>query len=772
MKQHFLYTEGGGFKPTVVANPDEIEFIIIDLFCGAGGTTTGFDMAQIEGKKIALIAACVNHDWKALKSHWQNHPEVVHFEEDIRTLELSPLVDLINKYRLLYPNAKVILWGSLECTNFSKAKGGLSRDPDSRTLAVHLPRYIEALNPDYIQIENVVEFMSWGPLRIKAKKHHKANKELGTYAYTELKMGVDKKTGEECYWWTPISKLNGRDWRRWRESICDMGYVDEWKQMNAADYGAYTSRNRLFGCFAKPGLPIVWPDTTHAKKATKEQSLSLFTDGPAPKQKWKAVKDVLDFDDEGESLFNRIRPIKHVKHAKQLLSNDKKVKQVFVLPAIRTEFVEPLIGTKDNLHEFDRLVEAYHAKHGRVDLYYYDELADKSLERTYEGLIKFVANTTKKAFLMNYNSTAKNGSQKQAVRSMDEPCPAVPTQNRLYACFIQKTFSGRPAGKVNSVFEPSGAVTCGFTPNLVQPEFIQQRNSGNPEGRVVSVDGPARSLTSTAGNQDLTQIKFLTNYQGSSNALSVNTTAPALLTRDKLALHHVKVDQIKGFLAKYYGTGGQLNSIEEAGPTVTARENLSKMQLVWLERPFSGGGQHSSVDEPAGAIMAQRAKLNLMTAQPYIMNTNYNNVGSSIEAPLPPLMAGRRHYYLVNPSYFGHAHPVNEPCPVIIARQDKSPLYLIQIEYADVFIPIYDDDSEVMQDIKVFMALYGISDIKMRMLKVSELLPIQGFPTDYYLFGNQSDQKKFIGNSVHPLVPKFWAEAMGSKNREIRRMAA
>lgn len=64
----------------------------------------------------------------------------------------------------MYPMAKVVLWASLECTNFSRAKGGLPRDADSRTLAEHLFRYIEALAPDYIQIENVEEFMSWGDL--------------------------------------------------------------------------------------------------------------------------------------------------------------------------------------------------------------------------------------------------------------------------------------------------------------------------------------------------------------------------------------------------------------------------------------------------------------------------------------------------------------------------------------------------------------------------------------------------------------------------------
>jgi len=113
------------------------------------------------------------------------------------------------------------------------------------------------------------------------------------------------------------------------------------------------------------------------------------------------------------------------------------------------------------------------------------------------------------------------------------------------------------------------------------------------------------------------------------------------------------------------------------------------------------------------------------------------------------------------------------PCVTIIARQDKAPLYLVQFEmHPDVNIPIYDDDTEVMIRIKEFMALYGLSDIKMRMLKVSELLPIQGFPIGYRMVGNQTDHKKMIGNSVVPHVVKCWAEALGFKLRELRRLAA
>src|SRR4051812_25146006 len=85
-------------------------FIVVDLFCGFGGTTLGFE--KTKGK--AVVIACVNHDHKAIKSHWMNHPEVVHFNEDIRTLDLTDLIELVQYYRSKFPLAKLVLWGSLE----------------------------------------------------------------------------------------------------------------------------------------------------------------------------------------------------------------------------------------------------------------------------------------------------------------------------------------------------------------------------------------------------------------------------------------------------------------------------------------------------------------------------------------------------------------------------------------------------------------------------------------------------------------------------------
>lgn len=102
----------------------QITALYIDLFCGAGGTSSGVEYAKLDGRKCAEVVACVNHDTNAIRSHKANHPHTLHFIEDIRTLELSPMVKHLDKKRRQFPKAKVVLWASLECTNFSKAKGG------------------------------------------------------------------------------------------------------------------------------------------------------------------------------------------------------------------------------------------------------------------------------------------------------------------------------------------------------------------------------------------------------------------------------------------------------------------------------------------------------------------------------------------------------------------------------------------------------------------------------------------------------------------------
>lgn len=555
-----------------------IKLLYIDLFCGAGGTSTGVENARYADEQCAKVIACVNHDANAIASHAANHPDALHFTEDIRTLELSPLVAHVERMKKIYPDALVVLWASLECTNFSKAKGGQPRDADSRTLAEHLFRYIEAINPDYIQIENVEEFMSWGDM--DEKRH-------------------------------PISKDKGRCYEKWKRNVRKYGYDFDWRILNAADYGAYTTRKRFFGIFAKRGLPIVFPEPTHCKDGKSDMFGRL--------EKWKPVKDVLDFSDEGDSIFCRKKP-----------------------------------------------------------------LAEKTLERIYAGLIKFVAGG-KDAFISRYNTARPQDT----VKSIDEPCGVLTTANRFAK---------------------------------VQVSFLSKQFSGQPDCKNISVEGPAGTIT----------------------------------CKD----HHA-------FVSAYYGNGHN-HSVELPAPTVTTKDRLALVNSVFIDNQY-GTGKPTSIEQPVGTVTTV-PKFNVVSCKPWIMNTAFSNVGSSIEQPSQTITANRKWHYLMNPQFASAGGSVNNPCFTLIARMDKMPPYLVEVE-GGIGIQVTSNDSPMTIKIKEFMALYGIIDIKMRMLRIAELKKIMGFPEDYVLIGPQSDQKKFIGNAVEVNMARVLCEAICKEIIRKRKVA-
>lgn len=586
----------------------DIELFVIDLFCGAGGLSEGVEEARLDGNRCAKVVCCVNHDKNAILSHDANIPDALHFIEDIRTLELSPISTIVERIRQLYPDAMIMLHASLECTNFSKAKGGQPRDADSRTLAEHLFRYIDVIDPDYIQIENVEEFMSWGDMDENGK---------------------------------PISMDKGRLYQKWVRNVKKYGYNFEHRILNAADFGAYTTRKRFFGIFAKKSLPIVFPEPTHCKGGRQDMFSRL--------EKWKPVKDVLDFSDEGTTIF-REKP-----------------------------------------------------------------LAEKTLERIYAGLIKFVAGG-KDAFLSRYNTVRPQDTCK----SVDEPCGVLTTENRfakVQVSFLSKQFSGHPESKNVSVEEPAGAITCKDHHVFVSAYY------GN--GHNHSVDLPAPTVT-TKDRMALIESRFMCSYNFKDTGKDINQPCPTLLTKDRLSL-------VSPFFMNQYSGGGQVSDINSPCPAVTTTP-----------------------------------KQNLVTCQPWIMNTAFSNVGSSIEEPSQTITANRKWHYLMNPQFNSAGGSVDSPCFTLIARMDKMPPYLVATESGQVAIEIYDNDSPMTVKIKEFMALYGIVDIKMRMLRIPELKKIMGFPEDYVLIGTQADQKKFIGNAVEVTQARKNTEALCKVLRKLR----
>lgn len=221
--------------------------MIVDNFAGGGGASTGIELALGVSPDIA-----VNHDPEALTMHAANHPATQHLCGDV--WDVDPVA-------VCKGQPVDLAWFSPDCTHHSKAKGSKPRNAKRRGLAWVVVRWARAVRPRVIALENVEEFADWGPL----DNDGMPNKD---------KMGFT--------------------FRRWVGTLRAAGYVVEWKELRACDYGAPTTRKRLFVVARCDGLPIVWPRPTH---------------GPGTGKPWRTAAECIDWTIPTPSIFGRKKPL-------------------------------------------------------------------------------------------------------------------------------------------------------------------------------------------------------------------------------------------------------------------------------------------------------------------------------------------------------------------------------------------------------------------------------------------------------------------------------
>lgn len=251
------------------------KMLVADLLCGAGGSSTGAQRALDElGLDMELV--CVNHWPTAIETHQRNHPEARHYVQDIATV----------RPHILVPEGYLdLLMASPTCTHHSVARGGKPTSDQQRSDPWHIITWLTELRVKRIIIENVWEFIGWGP--------------------------VNPKTGK------PIKERKGEYFHAWIETLKRLGFDPEWRKLNAADYGDATTRQRFILMARSDGRKVHWPVATHTKRDAmekweriKRETFRQATLDLEPERKpWRAAREIIDWSIKGRSIFNRPKPL-------------------------------------------------------------------------------------------------------------------------------------------------------------------------------------------------------------------------------------------------------------------------------------------------------------------------------------------------------------------------------------------------------------------------------------------------------------------------------
>lgn len=256
--------------------------MIVDLFAGGGGASTGIELAV--GRHVDVA---VNHDREAISLHQANHPQTRHFCSDVFEVDPVTVTDGM---------PVGLLWASPDCKHFSKAKGGKPVSKKIRSLAWVVIKWAKAVRPRVICLENVEEFQTWGPLA---------------------------DDGRPC----PLRK--GDTFRAWKQQLQALGYTVEHRELRACDYGAPTIRKRLFLVARCDGQPIVWPTPTHAQPDKHGKV-------PAGMKPWRTAADCIDWSIPAPSIFERSKPLADAtcrRIAKGVMRYVVDAAQPFIVPA-------------------------------------------------------------------------------------------------------------------------------------------------------------------------------------------------------------------------------------------------------------------------------------------------------------------------------------------------------------------------------------------------------------------------------------------------------
>jgi DNA (cytosine-5)-methyltransferase 1 len=418
--------------------------LFVDLFAGGGGASSGVARAIGRDPDIA-----VNHDPAAIAMHAANHSSTRHFCESVFKVEPREVCGGRPVWGL---------WASPDCTHHSKAKGGKPRKKKIRGLAWVVVRWAREVRPQVIFLENVEEFADWGPL------------------------GPDDR---------PDKARRGKTFRAWVRKLESYGYEVEHRILVAADYGAPTTRRRLFLIARRDGQPIRWPEPTHGKGRSRP---------------WRTAAEVIDWSLPCPSIFERRKPLAEATLRRIALG------VVRYVIAAKRPFIVPVTHPRDSrVHSIDEPVRTVTAAN--------------------RGELALVAPT------LVQTGYGERPGQTPRVPGLDKPLGTVVAcgaKHALVAALLTKHYGGVVG---HGVERPIGTITTQDHHALTVAHLTKfyGTSTGAP------VDAPLPTVT--AEGQHLAEVRaFLVKYYGTGTARPLDRPLDTITARDRFGLVTVDGD--------------------------------------------------------------------------------------------------------------------------------------------------------------------------------------------------------------------------------------
>ena len=390
---------------------------VADLFCGAGGTSTGMLKACEDlGYQLKLFA--INHWDIAIATHSKNHPSAKHICENL---------DNVNPHKVVPGGFLDILIASPECRHHSNARGGKPCSDQSRASAWHVLRWAEALKINNILIENVKEFQSWGPLGYNGR---------------------------------PLKSRKGETYQAFLNALVSLGYKVDTRILNAAYYGDPTTRERLFIIARRGRRPIIWPEPTH----TPDGNATLFGET----KRWRTAREIIDWDIPGQSIFTRKKPLSQ-NTINRIVAGLRKFSGKELEP-----FLVMLYKTND-ARSIDRPMPTVMTvpKIGLCEPFlvkYYGTNKTSSIEEPLPTATTKDRFAVCEPFLVGITHS---GADSPRIRSIDKPIPTVVTKEEFALC-TPFVLGQQSCSAPRSVDKPIPTVAGAGAISLIQPKIKGQ----------------------------------------------------------------------------------------------------------------------------------------------------------------------------------------------------------------------------------------------------------------------------------------------------------